>query len=505
MQRQKRIQIYVIKLVGGHIALDVEPTDTIDCVKRMIEDKMGPSPMIQRLTFGGKALKDGWRTLQEYKVRNNSTLQLTLGVLGGAIKRNVGGSSGDRHSRRITLQVIAPGLLPQEPQATIEVNGTDSVSRIKRMLVDTPIGKLLQRSHGDLLQRVVVYHRFKLLGDESRPIYLYEVEDGSTLTLSSGTSLLPPAAARLKGEAKIPTLGGDREDSVEAKSMESPARPPLPPPTPLPPAPSMMSIPGRPADATPATTARMESARRAMLTDERRHEEEAKANPTTDSEGEEEREAEYRTWLAQRHLKRRREREGGGGAADTESGSLSMAEANKLFANLDKERDSEQSPPSSASSSSSTAVPPTLSVPMAAEVDPVVERRQKRLRMLQYPGESDGAYQFRIAYYDENGFFPGEAPPSSATAHRAKETPPADLRLETHPRAPIPRHTPLDDAARRRPSAADWFPAATTAPSPEQAGWEQQQQQQGGHGMQERQLQLQEQQTQWQWQQQQQR
>jgi len=140
-------------------------------------------------------------------------------------------------------------------------------------------------------------------------------------------------------------------------------------------------------------------------------------------------------------------------------------------------------------------------------VDSAGERRRQRLKLQQYQGEPDSAYQFRMSYYDENGFFPGEAPPSATAGHRATEMTFADPRPELPPLPPAPRHTPLDDAARRRASAADWFSAATTASRPE-LDWdeqqqEQQQQQQGGHETRERQMQPQEQQAQGQWQHQQ--
>ena len=81
---QQQMQIYITSTDGGHIALDVEDTETIDSVKRKIECILGIKPKEQRLTCGGKDLMEGWRTLRKYNVGNESTLHLSLMILGGS-------------------------------------------------------------------------------------------------------------------------------------------------------------------------------------------------------------------------------------------------------------------------------------------------------------------------------------------------------------------------------------------------------------------------------------
>jgi hypothetical protein len=74
--------VFVRTLTGRVLNLEVDPNDTIEVVKRMIQDREGYPPEQQRLIYvvqgvGGRNLDD-FRTISDYGIQRESTMHLLI-------------------------------------------------------------------------------------------------------------------------------------------------------------------------------------------------------------------------------------------------------------------------------------------------------------------------------------------------------------------------------------------------------------------------------------------
>ena len=80
-----RMIIYVKSLTGKLTILeDVYPSNTIQEIKILVQNKEGISPDQQRLIFDGEQLEDG-RVLADYGVKHDSILHIVLRLRGGGV------------------------------------------------------------------------------------------------------------------------------------------------------------------------------------------------------------------------------------------------------------------------------------------------------------------------------------------------------------------------------------------------------------------------------------
>ena len=121
------MQVFVKDFSGKTTTLDVEPSNSVEELKKKYEDLTGISSQEQRLIFAGKQLNDE-NAIEEYGIASNNTLHLTSFLLGGGETGTSGGSgSGTKHVYVRTLR---------GKSIAIDVNDGDTIKSVKDKITD---------------------------------------------------------------------------------------------------------------------------------------------------------------------------------------------------------------------------------------------------------------------------------------------------------------------------------------------------------------------------------